>query len=149
MHFIGPKLLLRLLLSPQETDFAPNGNTALKWGSICAPGETFRGYISHLRKACALARQPIYWDTLAVRSAADGLIRARKGPPKFPNYISPSDIFRVIEFSGRWRIQSPQLTSHSYLFCLRIPSESLSSWGHFGETRKPTPFARISRALSV
>ena len=108
----------------------PTEGSSLLLIATFAPGRTFKNYIAHLRKGCALLGAPSDWATKAVYSAADGLMKARKGTFKFPNFLFLADIFNLVEFLG-WDREFALLAFISFLFSPRVPPEALLLMGAF------------------
>ena len=104
--------------------FPPSDDTAQLWSTILNPGDTFRNYIQHLAKACLLLDLDTFWLTPAVRNLAKGLESSSDASFKFPNFIFSKDLLRIID-RETLGIQFGQICYLSYLFPLRVPSETL------------------------
>ena len=104
--------------------FPPTSETVLLRSSIFSHGRTFRGYISHRKKACVVLEIRRDWFPPVVERAAHGLKNAQRGKMEFPNFLYPKDVFAIINRLG-WSAHFPQMSFAAYLFPLRNPSEAL------------------------
>ena len=88
MLVVGDDLLRKLLLLSEQDIPSPHTEKSfLLRSATCAPGRTFRNYVGHLRKGCALSGAPSEWETKAVCAAAVALRKAKKGKFKSPNFL--------------------------------------------------------------
>ena len=104
--------------------FPPTTDTVQLWSATFKPGGTFADYLAHLQKASALMDHPLDWLTTGVRSISKGLKKAQDLSFKFPNFIQSADLLIIL----RWvklDSQAGQAYFLSYLFGLRVPSETL------------------------
>ena len=104
--------------------FPPSENTVQLWSTIFNPGGTFRNYIQHLAKACFLMDMDTFWLTPAVRNLAKGLESSLDTSFRFPNFIFSKDLLKILDHETI-DSQFGQLCYLSYLFSLRVPSETL------------------------
>ena len=98
----------------------PTEDTVLSWSSTFAPGKTFRNYVIHLKKAFILAGHPAERHSPVVRTAAAGLMKAKRGSFQFPNFVFHKDLFKIFTFLS-WGDAFSLLAFISYLFSLRAP----------------------------
>ena len=106
------------------TPFPPSEGTVKGWSVLFKPGRTYKNYLAHLKKACFLMELDTRWDTPAVRTIAAGLENAQDRSFAFPNFFFSKDLLKLLDHEG---IDSAffQLAYLSYLFSLRVPSETL------------------------
>ena len=102
----------------------PTQDAVLIWSTIFAPGRTFRNYLGRLKKGCMLAGANLDWYAPEVKSASDGLRRAKRGQFAFRNFLFSKDLFATISTLG-WERMPPQLIFIAFLSPLRIPPEAL------------------------
>ena len=91
------------------------------------PGRTYKNYLSIRKKECFLLEMDTKRDTPAIRTISQGLGNSQGRSfafPNFPNFIYPNDILNI---GGQEGGNPPfsQLAFISYLFSLRLPSETL------------------------
>ena len=108
----------------------------LLWSNMFQPGRAFQMYTAHLAKATILLKQPTDWKCPDIKSVMRGLKNAHDLSFRFENFLFAGDLLRLI--------RATKLTSEfgcaaffSFLFLLRVPSETLS-------IRKATPEDRIT-----
>ena len=106
------------------TPFPPTEASVRSWSSIFKPNRTFKNYIAHLKKACYLLDLDTKWDTPAIRTIAAGLENSQDRSFAFPNFFFSKDLLRLLDREGV-ESQFFQLGFLSYLFSLRVPSETL------------------------
>ena len=75
-------------------------------------------------KASILLRQPTDWMTPAVKSVSKGLRNAQDLSFTFQNYMMAADLLRLLQVSNL-SSEFGQAAFFSYLFLLRVPSETL------------------------
>ena len=83
-------------------------------------------------KACQLVGADVDWLTPSVKSIARGLRRARDSSFRFHNFASLDIIREILAIEG-WRSQFLQAAVLSFLFSLRVPSETLLIVRAFGD----------------
>ena len=107
-----------------RTPFPPSEDTIRVWSCIFKPGRTYQNYLPHVKKACFLLDLNTSWDTPAARAIARGLENSQDRSFAFPNFIFSADLLAIFKHEGPL---SPffQAASLSYLFSLRVPSETL------------------------
>ena len=76
-------------------------------------------------KAAIFPRQPTDWLTPDVRSAARGLRNAQNLSFEFQNYLMADDLMRLLQVSDL-STEFGQAAFYSFLFLIRVPSETLS-----------------------
>ena len=116
----------------QLPSFPPTERGILQWSSIFKPGATFGLYTQHVLKACQLVGADVDWLTASVRSIARGLKRARDLSFRFHNFASLDIIKEVLAIEG-WNSDFLQAIVISFLFSLRVPSETLMLVRAFGD----------------
>ena len=96
-----------------------------RWGATFNPGKTFNQYMAHLQKASILLNQPLTWLTPNVRDMGKGMGNAQDMSFKFQSFVRSMELFILL---GRTEIETE--IGHafflSYLFALRVPSETLA-----------------------
>ena len=114
--------------------FPPTENTAQLRSATFNPGKTFNQYLAHLQKASLLLNRSLEWLTPVIRGISKGLKNAQDLSFKFPNFIESKDILTVLEFV---KLDSVTGQSYylSYLFGLRVPSETLRLTRAFRDDR--------------
>ena len=98
--------------------------SARRWGAVFHPGKTFAQYSAHLRKSCILLRFPNDWFNEEIKTISRGLRNAQDRSFVFPNFLMSSDLLRITKYE--WRFAPMAILAYlSYLFSLRVPSETL------------------------
>ena len=105
--------------------FPPTEETVIQWSCVFNDTATYRNYIGHLRSACFFYRLEVSWLTPAVRHIARGLAKCQNKSFRFPNFIRSALVARIIDFDG-FDSQFAQVAYLSFLFSLRVPSETLA-----------------------
>ena len=120
----GINSYLRYCQSIDANPFPITRATVRRWSSTFKPGKTFANYTNHLKKADLLLGNEPKWCNLEIRTIAKGLINAQDRSFAFPNYIQSVDLFQIISHEVT---HSPlaRIAYLSYLFSLRVPSETL------------------------
>ena len=95
-----------------------------EWSAIFLPGSTYSNYVGYIRKACHFLEQPLSWDTPAIANTVAALKLRAKGRFRFPNFIRSQLIAQILQFETRGA-PFAQLAFLSFLFALRVPSETL------------------------
>ena len=124
----------------------PTERSVLLWSATFAPGRTFKNYIAHLRKGCALLGAPSGWATKAVYPAAEGLRKAKKGTFAFANFLFMTDVFSLVGFLG-WGSEFALLAFISFLSPLRVPSDALRLRRAFRDDPISEPVGQHEKAL--
>ena len=104
--------------------FAVASDTVLLRVGLFRPWVTFGIYLSHLMKASILLRQPTDWLTAEVRSVSSGLRNAHVVSFRFPNFMFPPDLLRLVR-TVKLSSDFGQSAFLSFLLLLRVPSETL------------------------
>ena len=124
----------------------PTEKSVLLWSATFAHGRSFSNYIAHLRKGCSLLGDPSDWATQTVYSAADGLMKAKKGPFKFPNFLFVKDVFALVEFL-RSGSEFALVAFIFFLFSIRVPSDALQLRRAFRDDPISEPVDQPEKAL--
>ena len=104
--------------------FPPSEETVRLWSGTFNPGKTFNQYLAHLQKTSLLMHQPLDWLTPTIRGISKGLKNAQDLSFKFPNFIQTQDLLKLLRYT-KVDSSTGQLFFLSYLFALRVPSETL------------------------
>ena len=106
--------------------FPAQADAVRMWRCLFRPGLTFGLYLSRLIKAAILLRRPTDWMGPEIRSTARGLVNAHDLPFLFQNYLSASDLARLIR---RAKFPDPMgiASFPDALFLLRVPSDAIST----------------------
>ena len=104
--------------------FPPTEDSVQLWSATFRPGPTFGNYLTHLKKAATLMNISTDWCTPAVTAMAKGLEKVMGRSFIFPNFIESADLLRVLRFV-KVDTDLGQAFFLSYLFSLRVPSETL------------------------
>ena len=107
-----------------STAFPPSTGTVRRRSTTSNPGKTYGLYINHVRKAAILVGHDDDWVTPAVRLISKGLRNAQDRSFAFPNFIMTPDVMRII-LGLCWQSNMGMVAYLSYLFSLRVPSETL------------------------
>ena len=96
----------------------------VEWSAIFRPGSTYSNYVGYIRKACHFLEQPLSWDAPAIANTVEALELRAKGRFRFPNFIRSQMISQIPQLETR---DGPfaQLAFLSFIFALRVPSETL------------------------
>lgn len=124
----------------------PTGKSVLLLCATSAPVRTFRNYVGHLRKGCALLGDSPDCETKAVYAESDVLRKARKGTFKSQNFLFMSGIFNLADFLGCDRAFA-LLAFISSLFPLMVPSEALLLRRAFRDDPIGEPVNQSEKAL--
>ena len=104
--------------------FPPTAETVQLWGSTFNPGRAFSQYLAHRSKASILMNMDTDWLTPTMRRVARGLKNAQDLSFKFPNFTHSTELMDRLKFV---KLASDTGNAYflSYLFSLRVPSETL------------------------
>ena len=108
----------------KSTAFPASTGTVRRWITTFNPGKTYGLSINHVRKAATPPGHDDAWLTPEVRLIAKGLRNDHDRRFDVPNFIMTSDVMRIILDQG-WRRNMGMIAYLSYLFSLRVPSETL------------------------
>ena len=114
--------------------FPPTEDSAQLWSATFRPGKTFQNYLSHLKKACALMNHHVDWLTPTVKEMSGRLINAQDLSFKFPNFTQSKTLIELLTFLKVDSVMG-QACFLSYLFALRVPSETLRLTRAFSDDR--------------
>ena len=114
---------LRYCTTNNATPFPPSTGTIRRWSTTFNPGKTFCLYTNHVRKAATLLGHDDSWFNSEIQLIAKGLRNAQDRSFAFPNYLMSADVLRVVWHQGT--NQTGMIAYLSYLFSLRVPSETL------------------------
>ena len=146
MRFIRNPLIRFLLHLNCEALYPPNCGYGDVTGSTFKTGRTVRNYLPHLRKAFLLLAHSIYCPARASAEIAKGLRFSQRVPIKLPNFLFTHDIRSIINSLGR-RSEFDQICFISYLFPLRVPSESLLMRRAFSDDRVGDCAPQVDKVL--
>ena len=104
--------------------FPVTPTTVRRWSSTFGAGKSFSQYLGHLRKGCLILQHTTDWHNEEIKTIARGLRAAQDKTFAFPNFIMSSGILQIINHEGRFAPMA-MLAYLSYLFSLRVPSETL------------------------
>ena len=97
-----------------STAFPPSTGAVRRWSTTFNPSETFGRYINHVRKAAILRVRDDDWLTPDIR-LLDNIIRSAHDKRfVFPNFITTSDVARIILDHG-WKRNMGTIAYLSYL----------------------------------
>ena len=142
----GVKSYMRFCALLARPAFPPTTDTVQLWSATFKPGGTFSDYLAHLQKASVLLDHPLDWLTPAIRTMAKGLKKAQDLSFKFPNFIQTNDLLTLL----RWvKLDSPEGQAYflSFLFALRVPSETLRLTRAFSDDRITEFVPQTDKAL--
>ena len=108
----------------QLSPFPPSEGIVLQWSSIFGSTATFGLYVQHLLKACQLVGATTEWLSASIRSIARGLKRNRDISFRFHNFADFAMLLELLALEG-WRSPFVRAAMLSFLFSLRVPSETL------------------------
>ena len=107
------------------TPFPVREEVVIEWSSIFNHGGTYKNYLNYLGKACFYLNSPTTWMTPAVRNISKGLSLLAKSRFRFPNFIDISLLTKIITAETE-HSEFAQLSYISFLYALRVPSETLT-----------------------
>ena len=142
----GVKSYMRFCALLARPSFPPTPDTAQLRSATFKPGGTFSDYLAHLQKASVLMDHPLDWLTPGIRTLAKGLKKAQDLSFKFPNFIQSNDLLTLL----RWvKLDSPAGQAYylSYLFALRVPSETLRLTRAYADGRITEFIPQTDKAL--
>ena len=123
--------------------FPPTEDTALLWSATFRAVKTYNQYLARLQKASTLLRYPLDWLTPSVRCVGKGLKNAQDLPFKPPNFIGPEALLRWAKLDSA----TGQAYYLSFLFSLRVPSETLRLQRAFADDRLAEFIPQDDKAL--
>ena len=95
-----------------------------RWRALFKPGKTYSIYLGHLSKACNLMGFDSSWKNEVIHAIAKGLKNKPSGKNRFHNSLEPPILDRILRHES-WNSEFARLCYVTYLFMLRLPSESL------------------------
>ena len=104
--------------------FPPTTKTEARRSTVFRPGKTYVIYVEHLIKACHLVGFDIAWRTPLINSIAKGLSNKPSMRNPCRNSLTHAILDRIIRAES-WESEFARLCFVTYLFMLRLPSESL------------------------
>ena len=114
---------LRYCATNNATPFPPSIGTVRRWSTTFNPGKTYCLYTNHVKKASLLLGHGDAWFNSEIQLIAKGLRNAQDRSFAFPNYLMSADVLRLVWHQGT--NQTGMIAYLSYLFSLRVPSETL------------------------
>ena len=121
----GIRIYVRFCAVMNWAPFPPTEASVRAWSSIFKPNRTFKNYLTHLKKSCFLLELGAKWDTPSTRTIAAGLGNSQDRSFAFPNFFFSKGLLKLLDHEGL-ESQFFQLGFLSYLFSLRVPSETLT-----------------------
>lgn len=104
--------------------FPPSSGGIREWGDTFNHARAIGLYINQVRMAAILLNFQNEWVAAEIRILANGARGERERGFASPNFSRPSDLFGIIESEG-WKSNIGMIAFLSYLFSLRVPSESI------------------------
>ena len=104
---------------PAQTEDYPSSVRPFFW-----PGRTFAQYTAHVTKASILPGHHTDWLSPSVRFVSRGLKNSHDLPHRFQNFMSESDLFRLLK-AASLTAEFGQAAFSSFLFLLRVPTGAL------------------------
>ena len=104
--------------------FPPTSDTVARWSTVFSAGKTFSIYLGHLSKACQLMNIDCSWRNDTIVAIAKGLKNKPMARDKFENSLDPKILDRIVR-AETWASEFARICFVTFLFMLRLPSESL------------------------
>ena len=108
----------------QATPFPITKTILRRWSATFRCTPTFGLYLNHVKKAAVLLGQDTSWHDTEMKAIAKGLANAQDKSFAFSNYVFSQDLMGILEWET-WHSPLAQVAFLSYLFSLRVPSETL------------------------
>lgn len=126
----------------------PRPRTQFSFGATFNPWNRFNRNLERLRKASVLLKRHLGWMAPEIRAIGKGIKNAHDIIFKFPDFIYSDSLLRLL---GRVKVDSPRGLAYllSYLFAIRVPSETIRHIRAFADGRLTEFIQQIVQALIV